>query len=271
MLTTAMSNVLSGVVVVVLLGGALSLAEWIDPADRRGPRRVRGTRIDAAWFLVHMSYAPLTGIGVLAAVAALAHHGFAHSLVVRSPAAAQLAGAVVLADLAAYWLHRAMHTARGLWWLHAVHHGATDLHWWSAFRFHPLDGMLASTVPLLAVAACGLGVGAVAGYVAIVFVVTLFAHADVWVPGPALARIVATPAFHRTHHEIGRTAANFAVVLPIWDRLFGTLADRAETAPIAQWSSARPISNDATLAMQLTAIAAAPPESRPRHTNAASR
>ena len=92
MIATAMSSVLSGVVVVVLLGGVLSLAEWIDPADRRGPRRLRGTRVDAAWFLVHLSYAPLTAIGVMAAVAALAHHGLAHGLVARSPAATQLRG-----------------------------------------------------------------------------------------------------------------------------------------------------------------------------------
>ncbi len=220
---------------------------------------------------MHFSYAPLTALTVTAAVSALAEHGLARGLVAHSPAVAQLVGAVVLADLAAYWLHRAMHSMRGLWRLHAVHHGATDLHWWSAFRFHPLDGILASTIPLLAVAAFGFGVGAVAGYVAIVFVVTVFAHADVWVPGPGLARFVATPAFHRSHHESGRTDANFAVVLPIWDRLFGTRADRAELPPLDQWSNARPISSDATLATQLTAMAAAPPEPRPRHTSAASR
>jgi sterol desaturase/sphingolipid hydroxylase (fatty acid hydroxylase superfamily) len=262
----------------VLLAALLSAAEWINPEDREfGRRRDRGSRGDVIWFVVYLAYAPLTGLATMAFVSGVARHGIARSIAARQPWSVRVAGAVLVAELAAYWLHRAMHASPRLWRLHSVHHGATDLHWWSTFRFHPVDGATAHAVPLLVAAACGFGPDVVVVYLGVVFVVSAFAHADVWIPSTLLDRLVVAPRFHRTHHETGCDNANFALVLPVYDHLFRTAAHttgkrRFGTDPaIDQRSRARPIASDERFATQLSASAPRGSEWRRRQTRTASR
>jgi sterol desaturase/sphingolipid hydroxylase (fatty acid hydroxylase superfamily) len=223
----AVGLVIGGVLVALLL----TAAEWVDPESRNPrPRPRRGTRGDLGWFLVYIAYAPLTAAVVTVAAAEVARHGLARGAVDRLPAVFQFVLVVVVAELCAYWLHRAMHRVPVLWRVHAVHHGATDVRWWTTFRFHPVDGVLGHAIPVLVVAACGFAPTEVAGYLGIVVVVTIFAHADVSIPGRFLTSIVAVPAFHRRHHESGRDHTNFALVLPVVDRVFGTWSvDERET------------------------------------------
>ena len=54
----------------------------------------------------------------------------------------QLIVALVLGELATYWLHRAFHRFDFLWRIHAVHHSSPHLDWIAGHREHPLDGML---------------------------------------------------------------------------------------------------------------------------------
>jgi thioredoxin 1 len=79
-------------------------------------------------------------------------------------------------------------------------------------------------VPVVVAGASGAGPDVVVPYLAVVTVVTVFAHADVLVPGSGASRLVVTPAFHRAHHEPERAATNYALVLPIWDVLFRTVS-----------------------------------------------
>jgi sterol desaturase/sphingolipid hydroxylase (fatty acid hydroxylase superfamily) len=166
-----------------------------------------------------------------------------------------------------------MHARPSLWGVHATHHTAADVRWWTTFRFHPVDGALQHAVPLLVAAALGFGPTALSGYVAVVFVVTVFAHADVWVPTRIVARVVAVPAFHRTHHEVGRDNVNYGLVLPIWDWLFGTgdFNSRAGVREFPQRKTASPIASEVILATPLMSSAANGSESRRRHTSSASR
>lgn len=262
-----------GLIAVAALAVALSAAEWIDPEDRAPKIRFRlPVRTDAGWFVVYLAYAPVTAVLVMAGVHALSRRGVARSLIDHWPAGVALVGAFVVADACAYALHRLMHARPSLWRFHVVHHDASDVRWWTTFRFHPVDGVLQHAVPLLVAAACGFGPVALSGYVAVVFVVTVFAHADIWVPN-AVARLVAVPAFHRTHHEVGHEHVNYALVLPLWDWMFGTsdFNSRAGAREFPQRKSARPMANEVMLATPLMTSAARGSESRPRHTNAASR
>jgi len=220
----------------VAIGGTalallLTLAEWVDPEGRDPqPRPRRGTRADIGWFLVYVAYAPVTATVVATWVAGVSRHGVFRTSIERAPVMVQFALGVAVAEACAYWLHRAMHRVPVLWRIHAVHHGAPDVRWWTTFRFHPVDGVLAHAAPLLVIAACGFGPSVIAGYLAVVFVVTILAHADVWIPGRLLTCAVALPAFHRRHHAVGHDDVNFALVLPIIDRLFGTWSvDECET------------------------------------------
>ena len=198
-----------------LVAGVLSVAQWVDPL----PGSARGRRLgDAPWFAVYVVVAP--AIAWLAARAVDATEWASPEPLAAAPPVVRVAVALVVYDLAAYGLHRAMHTTR-LWWLHRVHHASRGLSWWTAFRAHPLSALVMHTAPLVVLAALGVGPAVVGAVVSVVFAVTLLGHADVWVP-PALAWIVATPAYHRRHHEPDHGMHNLVLLFPLIDLAFGT-------------------------------------------------
>ena len=209
-------------IVLAALTVLLCTAEWADPEDLdRGPHDSTERRRHLLWMGVYVVLAP--PIGLLAAhLVTRAEAGTPLDGVGDLPVGVRFALAVATGELAAYWMHRAMHTSGWLWRFHAVHHRASDVRWWTAFRFHPVELALAFVVPYTAAALVGGGRGVVQAYAIVVAVVTLLAHADVHVPGRWLSRVVATPGFHRSHHEADRADTNFALVLPALDVLFGS-------------------------------------------------
>ena len=89
---------------------------------------------------------------------------------------------------------------------------------------HPLNE-LGNRLPA-AIILLGLGLSplAVAAYQPFLILYAVFLHANVrWTFGP-LRNVIATPAFHRWHHasQVEGRDRNFAGLLPLWDRLFGT-------------------------------------------------
>ena len=200
------------------LGAMVSLAEWADPEVGRFRRREAAR--DLGWLLLYVAYVPFVAAWSFALVRTIRRHSPLDDVLDRA-AWARVVVAVVVAEVAYYWLHRLFHATRVGWWVHRVHHSSTDLHWWSAFRFHPVEVVTMIVVPAAAGAWCGAG-SAAAVYGIAATVVTTFAHADVYVPWRALDRVVCTPGYHRTHHETGRERCNYALVLPLSDIVFGT-------------------------------------------------
>jgi sterol desaturase/sphingolipid hydroxylase (fatty acid hydroxylase superfamily) len=143
------------------------------------------------------------------------------------PVVVQAPLAVVFADLAGYWAHRAMHHG-WLWRVHAVHHSSRALDWLAGARNHPAAEAFGTVV----VAAAMLLVGFDPRVLAVAAPLRLYAillHANVSFGSSRLRYVVATPLFHRWHHahpyalpEDLRNGANFAGLLPLWDLLFGT-------------------------------------------------
>lgn len=143
------------------------------------------------------------------------------------PVLVQVPLALVFADLAGYWAHRALHHGR-LWRLHAVHHSPRALDWLAGARNHPLGEAFSTGV----VAAALLLVGFDPRVLAVTAPLRLYAlvlHANVCFGSSHLRYVVATPLFHRWHHahpsalpERLASGANFAGLLPVWDLLFGT-------------------------------------------------
>lgn len=198
-----------------LVAVALTAAQWADPL----PGSPGGRRLgDAPWFLVYVVVSPV--IGWLGARAVEGIRRVSPEPLAAAPAAVRIAVGLVAYDVVAYWLHRSMHGTR-LWWLHRVHHASRGLAWWTAFRAHPLSALAMHAVPLVVVAALGVGPVVAAAVVSVVFAVTLLGHADVWVP-PALEWIVATPAYHRRHHDADHGDHNLALLFPLVDLAFGT-------------------------------------------------
>lgn len=127
----------------------------------------------------------------------------------------------LIASLAAYGYHRAIHQSDRLWrWVHQLHHSPSRIEALTAFYVHPFDALLAALINAV-VAYLLLGVRAEAAALALLYVTlfNLIAHADLRTPR-WLGWFVQRPEMHRVHHERGVHAGNYG--LPLWDMVFGT-------------------------------------------------
>jgi sterol desaturase/sphingolipid hydroxylase (fatty acid hydroxylase superfamily) len=146
-----------------------------------------------------------------------------------------LAYAVLVLDLLAYAVHRALHSALPLWRLHALHHSDTSLDVSTTVRHHPGEAIVTAFVLGIGGAALGCSALEVATYGVIENVVQLIGHADIRFPAwltRANRWVLVTPQFHRIHHSSSRleTDSNYGQVFPFWDKLFGTFGGFADAA-----------------------------------------
>ncbi len=146
--------------------------------------------------------------------------------VLEMTSGARIAAALVLAELAGYAIHRLMHRVPWLWRFHAVHHAPTELHWLAAWRQHPVDFVIHGIAVGLPAALLGASLADFAAVVLLRKTYTTFLHANLSWRLRGLERWIATPDYHALHHshEPQDRDRNFAGMLPVLDRLFGTHA-----------------------------------------------
>jgi sterol desaturase/sphingolipid hydroxylase (fatty acid hydroxylase superfamily) len=136
--------------------------------------------------------------------------------------------AFVIAETGFYWGHRWSHEIPFLWRFHAIHHSAEHVDWLVNTRAHPFDmvfGRLCGLAPLVVLGLAGADRGGAPVLVILVATVWgFFIHANVRWRFGWLESVVATPAFHHWHHTNDRVNRdrNYASMLPVLDRLFGT-------------------------------------------------
>jgi sterol desaturase/sphingolipid hydroxylase (fatty acid hydroxylase superfamily) len=132
--------------------------------------------------------------------------------------------AVVVADLAQSLLHRAYHRVPLLWRFHAVHHSVRHLDWLAGSRMHVVEVLLTRTFVLLPLLVLGFPQAAIHAYVVLVGIQAVLAHADVGLRFGWLEKVLVLPRYHHWHHarDPGYVDANYAIHLPLIDRLFGT-------------------------------------------------
>lgn len=138
---------------------------------------------------------------------------------------------IALIDLGEYWRHRLQHRLPWWWALHSLHHDQRQMTLWADDRNHLFDDVLASvwsgTLALL------IGV-APAEYPLVMIsfrLVESLSHTNVRLGfGRIGSALLVGPQYHRVHHAIEHARApfdrtmgcNFAVILPVWDVIFGT-------------------------------------------------
>jgi sterol desaturase/sphingolipid hydroxylase (fatty acid hydroxylase superfamily) len=147
---------------------------------------------------------------------------------------------IAVLDFAEYWRHRLQHRLPWWWALHSVHHDQRQMTLWSDDRNHLLDNVLASmwsgTIAML------IGVTPVEyPLVLLAFrLIESLSHANVRLGFGSLGNVlIVGPQYHRLHHSIehaeipyDRTrGCNFAVILPVWDMMFGTWRREAAFPP----------------------------------------
>ena len=137
---------------------------------------------------------------------------------------------ILLADLAYYWEHRAMHRLGIGWATHTVHHSSPHFNMSVAYRFGPLDAILpiVFVFPLVM-----LGYDPFLVLLSEVFVQVFQTLLHTEIIGKLtkpVEFIFNTPSHHRVHHGSNRQYwdKNYAGILIIWDRMFGTFEPEQE-------------------------------------------
>ncbi len=149
--------------------------------------------------------------------------------------AAGIALDLLMLDAWMYVWHRLNHEAPLLWRFHAIHHRDEWLDATSAVRFHPGEVILSAFARAPVLIVCDVSFVAVIAYEALALASAIFHHSNVRLaPGVerTLRRVIVTPSHHWLHHHAKQrdTNSNYATVLTLWDRLFGTY-NRAPRTP----------------------------------------
>lgn len=140
-----------------------------------------------------------------------------------------IALALLLADFTYYWEHRIAHQVRLLWTQHAVHHSSRDYNIVTAVRFGPFEGVWAFIVhiPMVLI---GFSPEVVFGSAIVVLGYQTWLHTELIGRLGPLEWVLNTPSHHRVHHgsDDKYLDKNYAGILIIWDRLFGTFQKEEE-------------------------------------------
>jgi sterol desaturase/sphingolipid hydroxylase (fatty acid hydroxylase superfamily) len=133
---------------------------------------------------------------------------------------------ILLVDLIWYLYHRASHRVRIMWAGHQAHHNSQRFNYSTALRqkWNPW-GELLFWVPLPLL---GVPPWMIFSAFSVNLIFQFFVHTEkVDKLGRPIEFILNTPSHHRVHHASDRDYLdkNYAGILIIWDRLFGTYAD----------------------------------------------
>jgi lathosterol oxidase len=160
------------------------------------------------------------------------------------PGPLQFVAILALTDLTQYWIHRAFHRVPALWRIHAVHHSAETMDWLAGSRLHLVDVAVTRGLTYVPIYVLGFAEGPLFAYVAFVSIQATFIHANVRFRFGPLRWLLATPQFHHWHHAADPAAVdrNFAVHLPVLDRLFGSYY-----LPGDEWPAAYGIASGAAI------------------------
>lgn len=135
-------------------------------------------------------------------------------------------------DLGYYWFHRLSHRVRFLWAIHESHHSSELMNLSVALRQPPLEPWFDWPF-FIALAWVGFGAKPILTMYAFNLFYQFFIHTEMVRKLPRWMELfLNTPSHHRVHHGVNTQYIdrNYAGVLIIWDRLFGSF--EPEVAPV---------------------------------------
>lgn len=151
----------------------------------------------------------------------------------------------LLRDLTYYWGHRMGHEINVLWAAHVVHHQSEEFNISTALRQESTTFLL---YWVFALPMAVLGIPPLVSTVVVIFIL----YYQVWIHTRHIPKlgwfewIFNTPSHHRVHHGQNPVYLdrNYAGVLIIWDKLFGTYQKELDaepvvygiTVPLASWN-----------------------------------
>jgi lathosterol oxidase len=141
----------------------------------------------------------------------------------RLPWLPQFFLAVLVADLAEYFIHRAFHMVPWMWRFHAIHHSSKALDWIAGSRSHLVDDVVVRgfiLIPMMLIFPRGM----ILAYLLFVNLHATWTHCNFGPTIKWLEPYLIQPRFHHWHHTSQKEAIdrNFAIHFPWIDRIFGT-------------------------------------------------
>jgi sterol desaturase/sphingolipid hydroxylase (fatty acid hydroxylase superfamily) len=204
-----------------------SLIEVIVPL-RQQSRRANGRLATNLWLLtITLGLAMVLNLTLALGAAYVARSGGGLLQLLQLGPIASFAVALLALDGATYLVHRLLHRIPFLWRMHLVHHIDAAVDATTAFRQHPLEGVL--RFAFIAVPAWLLGAppAAIASYRLLGALNSVLEHANIRVPrvlDRVLVTLWVTPDLHKVHHSRERveTDSNYANLFSFFDRVFRT-------------------------------------------------
>ena len=196
-------------------------------AHRQIPVLRQGWRTDVTYFFMSHVLVQFVLILVTASTSTIAATVAVPGIkdaVGSMPVWGQFLLAVLVADVAQATLHRAYHRISVLWRFHAVHHSSRDLDWLAGSRVHFIETVLTRSIVLLPLLVLGFSTSAVNGYVILVGLQAVVAHANIGIRFGWLEYVLVLPRYHHWHHarHIDYWDRNYAIHLPLVDMLRGS-------------------------------------------------
>src|SRR5579862_8879183 len=182
--------------------------------------------LDVVYFMsTHFPIQILSFLVLLPATQATKHLGVPvlQISIARLPWLIQFFLAVVVADVAEYLIHFALHKVPFLWRFHAVHHSSKALDWIAGSRSHFVDDTLVRAfilVPLM----FGFSQSIILAYLIFVTLHATWTHCNFGPNAKWLEKFLVMPRYHHWHHTSQKEGIdkNFAIHFPWIDRIFGT-------------------------------------------------
>ena len=221
--------------------GALAVAiviETIVPL-RRQSRRLHGRLpTNLALLGITLGLGMMLNFALAIGAAYVQANGLGLLQIVEAGTTASFIVTLLALDGASYLAHRWMHQFPLLWRVHLVHHIDGSVDATTAFRQHPVEGLIRFS--FIAVPAWILGAHpiAVALYRLLGSLNSVVEHANIRVPG-WLDRVVVliwvTPHMHKVHHsrECRQTDSNYANLFSFFDRMFGSFTPSSRGTTVA--------------------------------------
>ncbi len=139
-----------------------------------------------------------------------------------------------LEDLVYYWFHRLSHERRFWWAAHVNHHSSQHYNLSTALRQTWTGGVNGSWLLWLPLAFVGFPPPMIAIEKSVSLIYQFWIHTEAIrrLPTP-LEYVLNTPSHHRVHHARNPRYldSNYAGILIVWDRMFGTFVAEDEAEP----------------------------------------
>lgn len=136
-------------------------------------------------------------------------------------------------DLAYYWFHRLAHERRWMWASHVVHHSSRHYNLSTALRQTWTGTLSLAFIFTLPLALLGFEPIMILFFAGLSLVYQFWIHTEVIRTMGPFEWVFNTPSHHRVHHAFNPRYldANYAGVLILWDRLFGTFVAEDPAEP----------------------------------------